>query len=260
MITHEPAILRRAFLKGAAAGVGTLAMGGCDQLSSSTNVKWALGSAENLNFYTQRLLLAPGQLAREYNPADIAPRFKANGSTDPQDGAYLAYAANGFADWRLKIGGLVERPTDYSLAELRAFPSRTQITRHDCVEGWSAIGKWTGVPLANVLMRVGLKPQARFLVFSCSDTLGGSLSGAKYYESIDLVDAIHPQTMLAYELNGETLPVANGAPVRLRVERQLGYKMAKYVKAIDAVDSFATLNGGKGGFWEDRGYEWYAGI
>jgi DMSO/TMAO reductase YedYZ molybdopterin-dependent catalytic subunit len=140
-------------------------------------------------------------------------------------------------------------------------PSRTQITRHDCVEGWSCIGKWTGVPLKALLDKAKLKPSARYLVFYCADDLGetGDDDG-KYYESIGLIDAFHPQTILAYEMNGAPLSIPHGAPLRLRVERQLGYKMAKYVMRIEAVDEIAGIRGGRGGFWEDRGYEWYAGI
>ncbi|MGB3022714.1 MAG: molybdopterin-dependent oxidoreductase, partial [Methyloceanibacter sp.] len=146
-------------------------------------------------------------------------------------------------------------------AELRAMPARTQITRHDCVEGWSSIGKWTGVPLTALLEKAELKPSARYIVFYCADDLGetGSDDG-KYYESVGLEDAFHPQTILAYAMNGAALPIPHGAPLRLRVERQLGYKMAKYVMRIEAVDEIAPIRGGMGGFWEDRGYEWYAGI
>jgi DMSO/TMAO reductase YedYZ molybdopterin-dependent catalytic subunit len=136
-------------------------------------------------------------------------------------------------------------------------PSRTQITRHDCVEGWSAIGKWKGAELTPLLQSVGLKPEARYLVFHCADTLE---PGARYYESIDLIDAFHPQTILAYDMNDAALTVPHGAPIRLRVERQLGYKHAKYVMRIEAVSSYASIAGGNGGFWEDRGYAWYAGI
>src|SRR5690606_8880548 len=157
---------------------------------------------------------------------------KANGSTDVDDPDYKRAAASGFADWKLSIGGLVERPTALTLAELRALPARTQITRHDCVEGWSAIGKWTGAQMAPLLQSVGLKPEARYLVFHCADKLSVFTN---YYESIDLIDAFHPQTILAYEMNGAPLSVPHGAPVRLRVERQLGYKHAKYVAHIEAV-------------------------
>jgi DMSO/TMAO reductase YedYZ molybdopterin-dependent catalytic subunit len=157
---------------------------------------------------------------------------------------------------------LVERPLALSLEDLRARPARTQITRHDCVEGWSSIGQWTGARLSALLDEAGLKPQARYIVFHCADRLDPNAPGDRglYYESIDLVDAFHEQTILAYEMNGQVLPVAHGAPLRLRVERQLGYKHAKYVMRIEAVESFAQIAGGQGGFWEDRGYEWYAGI
>jgi DMSO/TMAO reductase YedYZ molybdopterin-dependent catalytic subunit len=156
---------------------------------------------------------------------------------------------------------MVEKPLSLSLDELMAMPSRTQITRHDCVEGWSCIAKWTGVPLAHVLDQAGAKPEARFVLFRCLDTIERSQSGeVKYYESIDMVDARHPQTILAYGMNDARLPIENGAPLRLRVERQLGYKMAKYVHAIDVVDDLKPFGLGKGGYWEDRGYEWYAGI
>jgi DMSO/TMAO reductase YedYZ molybdopterin-dependent catalytic subunit len=159
------------------------------------------------------------------------------------------------------VDGLVRQPLALSLAELKKLPSRTQITRHDCVEGWSAIGKWTGVPLGLVLQTAGLLPGARYLVFHCADEYEKTTDGSgQYYESIDLVDAFHPQTILAYGMNGRDLEVAHGAPLRLRVERQLGYKQAKYLMRIEAVASFASLYRGKGGFWEDRGYEWYAGV
>ena len=142
-------------------------------------------------------------------------------------------------------------------------PSRTQITRHDCVEGWSCIGKWKGVQLGRILEMVEPKPEAKFVVFHCFDSMDGpSLDGhdSRYYESIDLDDAHHAQTILAYELNDKALPVTNGAPLRCRVERQLGYKQAKYIRSIELVASFADIRGGKGGYWEDQGYEWYGGI
>jgi DMSO/TMAO reductase YedYZ molybdopterin-dependent catalytic subunit len=152
----------------------------------------------------------------------------------------------------------VDRELSFSLDELRNMPARTQITRHDCVEGWSCIAKWTGTQLGPVLDQAGLKADARYVVFHCYDTY--STSGQLYYESCDLVDAHHPQTILAYGVNDQTLPVANGAPIRVRIERQLGYKQPKYVHTIEVVSSFADIHGGHGGFWPDRGYEWYGGI
>jgi DMSO/TMAO reductase YedYZ molybdopterin-dependent catalytic subunit len=252
---------RRGFLVRGLAAAGTVLLGGCEELSDQDWVKRVLDSAENLTRVAQRALLTPKALAREYSEAELSPDFKANGSTNPDDPAYVAHVKNGFADWKLSVGGLVERPLELSLTELRAMPSRTQITRHDCVEGWSCIGKWKGARLSALLDQAKLKPTARYIVFYCADLLGETGTEAdRYYESIGLADAFHEQTILAYEMNDQTLPVAHGAPLRLRVERQLGYKMAKYVMKIEAVDSLSDIKGGRGGFWEDLGYEWYAGI
>lgn len=250
-------LTRRSFLARSAAVGGAALLGGCDELSQSPSFHDVLSKAEGLTQRVQRLVLSSRSMAREYSEADLSTHFKANGSTGVADPAYQQAAQTGFADWKLTIDGRVDRPMHLTLAELRKLPSRTQITRHDCVEGWSAIGKWTGAQLGPLLQSVGLKPDARFLVFHCADTLG---RGGKYYESIDLIDAFHPQTILAYDMNGSPLTVPHGAPVRLRVERQLGYKQAKYIERIEAVSSFETMRGGRGGFWEDLGYEWYAGI
>ncbi len=170
---------------------------------------------------------------------------------------YRRHQQEGFANWSLAVGGLVAAPRAYSLAELKSKPARSQITRHDCVEGWSAIGKWTGVPLGALLDEVRLQPQARYIVFRCAD----SFSGHPYYESIDLIDAFHPQTILAYGMNDSDLPTGHGAPLRLRVERQLGYKHAKFIMQVEAVASLDGIGGGRGGYWEDAGfYDWYAGV
>jgi DMSO/TMAO reductase YedYZ molybdopterin-dependent catalytic subunit len=252
---------RETLLKLIASG-GALSLAGCDFDSRSPGVLSILESVEPLTRTVQRALLAPREaLAPEFGKQDISTYFKPNGSTAPDDPDYLDAAAKNFVDWKLEVGGLVENPLKLSLADLQALPVRSQITRHDCVEGWSCIGEWTGVPLMSVLAQARLKPAARFIVFYCADQLEQTLDGTgQYYESIDLVDAAHPQTILAYAMNGAPLPIEHGAPLRLRVERQLGYKMAKYVMKIEALDSFAALGRGRGGFWEDRGYEWYAGI
>jgi DMSO/TMAO reductase YedYZ molybdopterin-dependent catalytic subunit len=252
------AIGRRRFLARAAGGLGAMLLSGCDRLSSNPQVSRILDSAERLSELVQRLIAGRAALAREYGEADISRHFKSNGTSDPDDEDYQALATNGFADWRLEVGGLVERPLRLSLDELRALPSRTQITRHDCVEGWSCIGKWKGAKLGALLDRAGVRPEARYLVFFCADTMNPA--GDKYYESIDLASAYHPQTILAYEMNDQVLPVPYGAPLRLRLERQLGYKMAKYIMRIELVRSFAGIGDGGGGYWEDQGYEWYAGI
>ena len=254
---------RRRWLRGACAAAGAALLGGCDRLSNDPSFVGMLKSAEHLSHGAQRLVAGRPALAQEFSAADIAPEFRANGTMMPGDADYRALLADRFAQWKLTVGGLVEAPAAFSLAELRQMPSRTQITRHDCVEGWSCIGQWQGVPLAHVLDRVRPQPQAKFVLFRCADSMDELSQGggdSRYYESIGFDDARHPQTLLAYALNGAPLPVANGAPLRLRVERQLGYKSAKYLMAIELVESFAQIRGGMGGYWEDNGYEWYAGI
>lgn len=251
---------RRRFLTRAFAAGGSLLLAGCDQLSQSQWFPRVLGVGEKLTQRVQRLLLSRTALAQEFSEADLSPEFRSNGTDNPADLHYQQLAANNFVDYRLEVGGLVEQPARFSLAELNELPSRTQITRHDCVEGWSAIGKWTGAKLSALLDQVQPTAQARYVVFYCADPMDAWNPDSRYYESIDLVDAYHPQTILAYALNDQPLPIKNGAPIRVRVERQLGYKMAKYIMRIELVDSFAHIAGGKGGYWEDRGYEWYAGI
>jgi len=253
---------RRGLLGAGAAGAGGLLLSGCDRLSASPSFqKFIATSGGDLTFDAQRLLLAGQPLAREFKASQISPVFKSNGTSHPESDDYDALAKDGFVNWRLAVDGLVGRPRQFSLADLKAMPSRTQITRHDCVEGWSAIGGWTGVPLGHLLRKVGLRPNARYVVLRCADDLEASLDGSGlYYESIDLFDAFHPQTILAYAMNGAPLAIPHGAPLRLRVERQLGYKQAKYVMRIEVVDRIDRIQGGKGGYWEDRGYAWYAGI
>jgi DMSO/TMAO reductase YedYZ molybdopterin-dependent catalytic subunit len=247
---------RRGLILGAAS-LGGLSLAACDRVTRAPSFQTLAGRAEGLNLASQRLLLSGQPLAREFGLRDLSPVFKVNGSRAPRDPAYQAMAAGGFADWKLVVHGLVARPLQLSLADLRALAARTQITRHDCVEGWSAIGQWTGPRLGEILKLAGLLPNARYIVFHCADNLDGQ---GLYYESIDLFDAFHPQTILAYAMNGKPLEIGHGAPVRLRVERQLGYKHAKFVMRIEAAESLGRFGQGKGGFWEDRGYAWYAGI
>ncbi len=254
---------RRGLLRGAVAAAGAAMLTGCDRLSQNPDFVAVLKSAEGLSRAAQKIVAPRPALAQEFAPGDVVQTFRSNGTLEPRDADYAALRRDGFAAYRLAIGGLVEQPAAFSLEALRAMPARTQITRHDCVEGWSCIGKWKGVVLASLLAQVRPLPQAKFVLFRCFDSMDGpSLDGrdSRYYESIDFDDALHPQTILAYELNDQALPVSNGAPLRCRVERQLGYKQAKYVRSIELVESFATIRGGKGGYWEDEGYEWYAGI
>lgn len=248
---------RRAFLGGLAVGAGGLLLGGCDKLNGSPGFRNLLERAEPLHYGAQRLVAGGGALAREYSAADLSPVFRTNGNTSPGSAEYRAHAAANFADWRLVVDGLVARPLALSLQQLASLPQRAQITRHDCVEGWSAIGKWQGPQLGSLLRAAGLSSRANYLVFHCADDSGGH----PYYESIDLDDGFHPQTILAMHMNDQPLSVGHGAPVRLRVERQLGYKQAKFVMRIEAREKLADFRGGKGGYWEDQaGYAWYAGI
>ncbi len=254
-------LTRRRFLIGSTLTASALGLTGCDALVENTRVQSVLKIAEGFSMKTQRLLQGDDALAREFSTADLSPVFRSNGTSMPDNPQYLSWMNAQFADWKLGVDGLVNSPLQLSLADIKAMAARTQITRHDCVEGWSAIGQWTGVPLGAVLQKAQLKPEARYIVFHCADEYEKSLDGSGwYYESIDLVDAFHPQTILAYGMNGRDLEVAHGAPLRLRVERQLGYKQAKYLTRIEVVADLNQLYGGNGGFWEDRGYEWYAGI
>lgn len=249
---------RRKFLRNLCMVASGALVTGCDRLSSKPGFTQVLTAAERLNRTLHHALASRKSMAQEFSEADLSPYFRSNGTDNPDDPNYQALVRNAFADWQLQVDGLVERPARLSLAQLRAMPSRTQITRHDCVEGWSAIGKWKGVPLSEVLTLAQPRATARYIVFHCADPMDAA--GTRYYESIDMEDAYHPQTILAYELNGSALPIANGAPLRVRIERQLGYKMAKYINRIEAVESFEHIGGGRGGYWEDDGYEWYAGI
>lgn len=248
---------RRRFLGGLVLGAGGLALSGCDAIVENDALVSTIRKADRLNYHAQRTLVDRQALAQEFTKQDLSPVFRANGSTTVDTVEYQQHGREKFANWQLKVSGLVSKPQSFSLGQLMQMPAREQITRHDCVEGWSAIGQWRGTPLALILKAAGLSSRARYLVFHCADTL----EGLPYYESIDLVDAFHPQTILAWSMNGQMLPVAHGAPLRLRVERLLGYKHAKYVNRIEAVTSFADIHQGNGGYWEDvSGYEYYGGI
>ena len=255
------ALAKRIFLKRALGAGSALLLGGCDRLGENETFAKVLSAGESMSRGVRDVINGGAvTMAQEFTKEDLSPSFRGNGNTDPGGAEYKAHAAGAFADWKLVVDGLVQTPASLSLAELRAMPSRTQITRHDCVEGWSAIGQWTGVPLARVLEQVKPKPEARYEVFHCADEFSDAEGATPYYESIDMQDAWHPQTLLAYALNDKTLPITNGAPLRLRVERQLGYKHAKYVMRLELVADFAHIGDGKGGYWEDQGYQWYAGI
>jgi DMSO/TMAO reductase YedYZ molybdopterin-dependent catalytic subunit len=231
------------------------ALAGCsaiaDKLNANDAFHKALQAPEKLNL----AILGAGQpLAREYRQSDVSPVFRSNGFMPPSTAAYEQWMHDGWRGYRLFVSGLVETPQSYDLPQLRAkFARISQTTRHDCVEGWSVIGKWTGARLSDVLADAGPKTGAGFVVFHCLDDDG---TGALYYESLSMRQAAHPQVLLAYDLNDRTVPVENGAPLRLKVPTQLGYKSAKYVNRIEVVADLP----GTGGYWEDQGYEWFAGI
>ncbi|MDQ2866756.1 MAG: molybdopterin-dependent oxidoreductase [Candidatus Eremiobacteraeota bacterium] len=212
-----------------------------------------LGSGERVS----HALIGTHGLAREYSDAAVDKHFRVNGLATPSDSHYARLVADRFSSYRLLVDGAVERRHAFSLSELQKMQQITQITRHDCVEGWSAIGKWSGIPLREMLATVRPIKDARFVVFYCMDR---DEQNTPYYESLDLQQAMHPQTLLALRLNGAALDPDHGAPVRLRIPTQLGYKSAKWVSRIEVVATFANLYAGNGGYWEDQGYEWYAGI
>ena len=250
---------RRGILRAGLAVATGGALAGCDALSHNDTAVAVLRSAESLNQSLHRVL-GRRAMAQEFPVSEIAPVFRANGTTMPTGDDYAALVADRFSSWRLKVDGLVGRPLELSLAQLRDMPARTQVTRHDCVEGWSCIGQWKGVRLSHLLGLAQVKPEAKFAVFHCLDLMEDGDEDSAYYESVDMDDALHEQTILAWELNGKPVPVENGAPLRARIERQLGYKQPKYLQRVELVASFDQLGGGKGGYWEDQGYNWYGGI
>ena len=247
---------RRTLITGLASAGGLLLAGCSKELPPTYGNILRMGDL--VTYEAQRLLLPSRSLAKEYDRRDISS-IPAIGNTNPADSrqqtynaargvAYEHLRAGGFADWRLSIEGRVARPGTYSLADLQRFPSRTQITKHTCEEGWSAIAEWTGVQLRRVLEAAGMLPSARFVNFYAFDDTA---------DGIDMHDALHPQTILAYGMNGRDLPVAHGAPVRLRVETQLGYKSLKFLQRIVVTDEFDDL--GKLGPLRN-GWSWYVGI
>jgi DMSO/TMAO reductase YedYZ molybdopterin-dependent catalytic subunit len=250
-------ISRRGLLTAGVATAGSTLLAGCDRLFEGASMRPLLDFGQLLSYQAHRLLLAGQPLVREYALDDLSPDFPSNGTAMPDGFGYFELITTNFANWRLKVDGLVRNELSLSLDEIQQLPARTQITQHSCDEGWTAIGQWTGVPLVHLLQMAELQPEARYIVFHCLDEM---TSGAFYYESIDLFDAFHPQTILAYGMNGGGLPIRHGAPLRLRVERQIGYKNAKYVTRVEAVDRLGNIGGGKGGYWPDRGYQWYAGL
>jgi DMSO/TMAO reductase YedYZ molybdopterin-dependent catalytic subunit len=208
------------------------------------------GLGETLTYASQRLLTRHS-LAREFLPSQISKPPFAN-EIPPLNEPFKRLQAGGFADWRLSVNGMVARPASFSLAQLKSYPCHSQITQLACEEGWSYIAEWIGVPLSHVLGVVGIRPQARYVVYFSIDP--------DWWESIDMADALHPQTFLAYGMNGNDLPVGNGGPIRMRLPRQLGYKSVKYITRLTVTDSLKGFGKGLGSASPESGYAWYAGI
>ena len=240
---------RRALLAAGAAALGSSMLSACRDVLPPTYGS-LLGLGDTMTYAAHRLLLPRRALAPEFERRQITP-FPAINTVDPEHETYRRYRAGGFADWRLPVTGLVDRPLSLSVADLKAFPARTQVTQHHCERGWTAIAEWTGVALSRVLEAARMRPEARYVVMHCYDRL---------WDSYDLIDALHPQTLLAYGMNGSDLPVPHGGPVRLRVERQLGYKNLKFLARLTVVDRLDTVDNGKGSLAAAYGYSWYAGI
>lgn len=252
----SPTFSRRRLMKtglGALAGAGALA--GVTRAMDAYglipgNCRGVYGLSETVTYAGQRLLTKLPSMAREFDRSQISTVIPVNGRA-PSTDAYRQHVAANFADWRLAIDGLVDRPGAYSLADLKQFPAHTQITHQACEEGWSFIAEWTGVRLSDVLERVGVRPHARFVYFFTVD---------EWHDSLDMDDALHPQTLLAYAMNGPTLPLDHGAPLRLKVPRQLGYKHLKFVTKMTVTESQKTVGDGLGSTAPAAGYSWYAGI
>ncbi len=209
------------------------------------------GPGEALTYAAQRLLTRHS-LAREF-PRSMISKVPFANEIAPFNDAFKRHLASGFADWRLSVDGMVARPGSFSLGDLRSFPVRSQITEVVCEEGWSYIAEWIGTPLVEVLNACGVLPQARYIVYF-------SVDPDDWWESMDMADALHPQTLLTYAMNDGDLPVRFGGPLRMRVPRQLGYKSVKFITHLTATDSMKSFGKGLGGANADGGYAWYAGI
>jgi DMSO/TMAO reductase YedYZ molybdopterin-dependent catalytic subunit len=237
----------------ATAGVAGLAAAGplarrYELIPPDSNGVW--GPGETLTYAAQRLLTTHS-LAREFPRSMISERPFGNETAPPSD-AFKRHQAAGFADWRLSVDGMVSHPASLSLSDLKSLPVHSQITEVACEEGWSYIAEWIGTPLVNVLDAVGVLPQARYIVYFSIEP--------DWWESIDMADALHPQTFLTMGMNDGELPVRFGGPLRLRVPRQLGYKSVKYITRIQATDSLKSFGKGLGSASPEAGYAWYAGI
>jgi DMSO/TMAO reductase YedYZ molybdopterin-dependent catalytic subunit len=246
---------RKLLVTGIAAAAGGLGIGVAAHLAEKYGLVppdhgGIFGPGETLTYASQRLLTRHS-LAREFSRSQISKPPFAN-EIAPLSEEFKRLQGGGFSGWQLSVDGLVERPFTFSLGQLKSYPSRSQITQLACEEGWSYIAEWTGVPLSHVLGLVGVQPHARYVVYYSIEP--------DWWESIDMADALHPQTFLAYGLNGDVLPVGNGGPLRLRLPRQLGYKSVKFITHLTITDSLKGFGKGLGAASPEQGYAWYAGI
>jgi DMSO/TMAO reductase YedYZ molybdopterin-dependent catalytic subunit len=246
---------RKLILGGLAATAGLSALGVAARLAQKYGLVppdhgGIYGLGETLTYASQRLLTRHS-LAREFSRSQISnPPFE--NEMAPLNDAYKRLQTGGFADWRLTVDGMVDRPASFSLDQLKSYPRRSQITHLACEEGWSYIAEWIGVPLSYVLDAVGVKPQAKYVAYFSIDP--------DWWDSVDMADALHPQTFLAYGMNGGELPMGNGGPLRMRVPRHLGYKSVKFVTHLTVTDSMKGFGQGLGSAAPEGGYSWYAGI
>jgi DMSO/TMAO reductase YedYZ molybdopterin-dependent catalytic subunit len=246
---------RKLITTGLAATGGVLGLGAAARLAQKYGLippdhGGIYGLGETLTYASQRLLTRHA-LAREFSRSQISKRPFPNEVEPPTD-EFKRLQAGGFVDWRLSVNGMVARPASFSLDQLKSFPSHTQITMLQCEEGWSYISEWIGVPLSHVLDVMGVLPQARYVVYFSIEP--------DTWESIDMADALHPQTLLTYGMNGDRLPVSHGGPLRLRLPRQLGYKNVKFLTHLTVTDSLKGVGKGLGSASAEAGYAWYAGI
>ncbi len=249
---NEELLSRRKLIKRAGA-LGGLLLAGCDtQYYKPPVVRDGLmGVADIMTMASQRMLMSNEQLVQEHDSSEITKNFPVWNQSNPEDEEYQQLRAENYRDWRLPVTGLVNKPISMSLSDLKRLPRRTQTTMHICEQGWSAIAQWTGAPLLSVIQAAGgIKPNAKYIMINA---YGG------WYEGYDMFDVAHPQTILAYGMNGKDLPLGNGAPLRLRVERHCGYKQLKFIKSIEVVSSVESFGRGTGGLNSDYDFHWYAG-
>lgn len=246
---------RKLITTGIAATAGIAGLAAADRIANAYGLVppdsgGIYGVGETLTYAAQRLLTRHS-MAREFSRSQISPRPVEN-QISPLKDDFKRLQAGGFADWRLSIDGMVANPASFSLADIRKFPAKNQITQIACEEGWSYIAEWIGTPLSNVLAEVGVQPQARYAVYHSIDP--------EWWESVDMADALHPQTFLTYGMNNADIPVPSGGPLRLRVPRQLGYKSVKFINGITLTDTLKNIGKGLGSAAPEAGYSWYAGI